>query len=390
MALPKKKYLVKVATYSAYILSLFISFGCTKNFIIPDAKYNAVAVEMFGGKPERNFYVPKHISDSLKLKWSAEINGGINTSALTLQGETIFCSDLSGRIYAFNLTNGKELGYLGYKNLIVAAPIVNQLKLLYAVVEAKDNLTIIYQYDFKTGKFINEIEITGKVVNEMIHLDDSFIVFTEQGSVFRYHYNSHKIWEFKNDNFIHSEAAANDDKLIFGDDKGVVTILNIKTGEKITQLNLKAGIESGFAIHNNLVFFGDNSGNVHSLDINTGKITWSTSIGFKTVTFPIVDDSSLFIGNVRGELFKINPGSGSIVWKLETGGNLNSTGLAFENIIVQPDYNKRILFIDRNDGRIVNSISFEDKLKLSPFFYNDLIFFGTETGKLFAYEVNYN
>jgi len=38
----------------------------------------------------------------------------------------------------------------------------------------------------------------------------------------------------------------------------------------------------------------------------------------------------------------------------------------------------------------VKEIYFEDKLRLSPFFFNDLIFIGTETGKLFAYEVIYN
>ncbi len=390
MKLIKKNNIVKIVTTTVFFLSLFYAEGCTKNFIIPDAKYNAISVGMFGEKPERNFFIQKPISDSLKLKWSVEINGGLNTSAVALQGETIFCSDLSGRIYAFNLKDGKELGYLSYKNLIIAAPIVNQLKLLYAVVEAKDNLSTIYQYDIKTGKMINEIEITGKVIKEMIRLDDGFIVFTEQGNVFRFHYNSRKIWEYKNESFIHSNAAADNDKLIFGDDNGSVTTLNIKTGELLSRVKLQAGIEGGFTIYNNHVYFGDNSGNVQSMDLSTGKITWSASIGFKTVSFPIIDGNSLFIGNVRGDLIKLNLKDGSQSWKLESKGNLNTTGLVFENLIIQPDYNKRILFVDKNDGRIVKEIYFEDKLRLSPFFFNDLIFIGTETGKLFAYEVIYN
>ncbi len=371
-----------------FIVSVILMLqSCAKDIIIPDAKYDAPAIKMFGEIPERKFFVQREIKDSLLLKWSTQINGGINTSALAVQGDFIFCSDLSGRIYAFKLSNGKEQGYLSYKNLICTSPIVNQLKLVFAVIDTKGNKTKIYHYDFRTGRVINEIEIEGKVIKEMIRLEDGFIVATENGKIYRYHYNSTKKWEYTNNNFIHSSAAANKDYLVFGDDKGFITILNITSGEKIHQIKISAGIESGFAIFNNYAFFGDKDGNLYSVDLMQGKIIWNIFAGSRIVTFPMIDDKNIFIGNLKGELLKLNLNDGSLVWKIETQGVINTTGLVFNNIIVQPNYNKKLFMIDKGNGKILNTIEFEDKLRLAPFFYNDMLFLGTETGQLFAYEV---
>ncbi|MCX6150266.1 MAG: PQQ-binding-like beta-propeller repeat protein [Ignavibacteriales bacterium] len=369
------------------VISISFSFGCFKSIIISDSKYDSPAYPMFGKNPARNFFVPLTITDSLKLLWENGINGSLNSSSLVFQGDYLFVSDLSGRIYAFNLMSGKEIGYLNYKGFIVASPIINQLKIIFAVTIPKENKSVIYNYDFRTGKEVSKIEVDGRILTDMIELDDGIIFTTEQGKVYRYHFNSTKKWEYDNNCFIHSSSAANNKTFVFGDDKGNVTALNLNDGNLVFKKKISSGFESGFAVSGDTVYVGDNSGNLFSFDINTGTKFWEFKSGASIKNYLVMNEQFIFVGNLKGEIYKLNKNDGRLIWETKTGGLFNTTPLLFNNRLLLTDLNKKILMIDVESGKIVKSIPFEEKPVLSPMFFNNIIFFGTDEGQIFAYEI---
>ena len=62
-----------------YILGLAVITiaGCTKPLILKNIIADKPGHFMYGGSPERNFYVPEVISDSLEFNWIAETEKNI-------------------------------------------------------------------------------------------------------------------------------------------------------------------------------------------------------------------------------------------------------------------------------------------------------------------------
>ena len=387
----KKIYNTKTICINNIRIMIFLicvsSFcGCAKDILIRDAKYNSENYPMFGKEMGRTFFVPTTVSDSINLKWSTETHGGIFNSSLIIQGDYIFIADLSGRIYAFNINTGKQNGYLNYKGSVSASPILDMLKLIFAADVSQEDNSIIYNYDIKTGKVIYKIDIDGIILNDIVKLDNGFIFTTEQGTVCRYNFNSDKTWEYKNDWYIHSSPAANNKAVIYGDDKGYVTGLDINNGKVMYKEQFSSGFDSGFSVSGDTAYAGDKLGNLYAIDIISGRIFWIFKTSGGIITYPVIDNDYIYIGNLNGDVYKLVKSSGEQVWKIITDGVINVTPLLFNNRLVQPDLNKKIYFINVDSGEIEKTMELENRPVLSPVYFNQTLFLGTDYGQIFAYE----
>jgi len=76
------------------------------------------------------------------------------------------------------------------------------------------------------------------------------------------------------------------------------------------------------------------------------------------------------------------------LWKIETGGIINTTPVLFKNYLVQPDLNRKIYFIDINSGEIAKTYDFEKRVKLSPVYYDGILYLGADKGIINAYQVS--
>ena len=369
-----------------FFLCINIFTGCAKDIFIKNARYDNESYSMFGGKMNRTFFTPISVSDSINLKWTAETHGGIFNSSVIFQGDHIFVADLSGRIYAFNIYDGKQNGYLNFKGSISASPVLDLLKLIFAANVSKEDKSIIHNYDIRTGKEIYKIEIDGIIMNDMLKLDNGFIFTTEQGEVYRYNINSDKTWEYKNDRYIHTSSAANNKIVIFADDKGYVTGLNVNNGNLIFKKQFDYGFDSGFSVSGDTAYAGDKFGNLYAIDLNNGDLFWSQETSGGIINYPVMDDYFIYIGNLQGDIYKIEKSSGKEVWKIKTDGVINTTPILFNNRLIQPDLNNKIYFIDINSGKIVKTMYTDNRPTLSPVYYNETLFLGTDYGQIFAYE----
>jgi len=73
-------------------------------------------------------------------------------------------------------------------------------------------------------------------------------------------------------------------------------------------------------------------------------------------------------------------------WKIKFPGLLDTTPLITENIIILPDILFALHLIDKNDGRVIKSISLEGRAKLTPVIHNNILFIGFDDGVIRAYE----
>ena len=368
-----------------YVFLLVLS-GCSKDIVISDSKYDSISYSMFGQNPGRNFYIPITITDSIKLLWQNEIHGSLISSSVITFDKYVFVSDKSGRIYAFDLKDGKEKGYLNYKGFVSAPSVLNQYKLLLPISIPKDNKTIIHFYDIHLGKEINNVEIEGVVTGEILKFDDGFVMMTEEGKVVKIGLNASKMWEYDNKSFIHSSPASNNNAIIFGDDKGYISGLSTARGDLIYKIQYKGRFESGFAVSGDTAFAGDLVGNLYAIDINSGSVIWKFETDGKVTAFPVMDDQYLYVGNLNGNIYKLRKSDGKLIWQIKTDGLINTTPILFKNKLIQPDLNNKIYFINSLTGQITKSIELENRPVLTPIYFSNILLLGTDYGQIFAYE----
>jgi outer membrane protein assembly factor BamB len=104
---------------------------------------------------------------------------------------------------------------------------------------------------------------------------------------------------------------------------------------------------------------------------------------------PAVDDKNVVIGNLSGALFSLDKLSGEPNWSQQYKGVFNSTPLLTNYRIIIPDLFRSLYIIDKSTG-IPNKIYLlEGRAKLSPVYFDDILFIGFDRGVLRAYDFVY-
>jgi outer membrane protein assembly factor BamB len=371
---------------AAFAILTMLLGGCSSNIAIPKAKFGSPSYSMFGESSSRRFFVPVNIGDTLNLKWEGDINGGFSPTSVTAFGNYIFVPDLSGRIYAFDGDEGKEIGFIKYRGSIVPAPVINEFVLTFPLTGYKDNNSVIYNFNFHSGQEAAKYEVEGKVESEPVKTKDGIIFLTEQGKAIKYDNGNQKVWEYDTKGFIHSQAALSGDRLVFGNDKGNVYSINANTGSLNYAKKTGSGFEGGFTASGDTVFAADNTGVLYCMSLTSGDVLWKYPTGYKINVFPVYDGKYVYIGNLRGEIYKFLGSSGKLLWKVSTDGVINTTPLLFNDFLVQPDLNKKLYFINVENGQIAKTMYFEGRARLSPVYYNETLYLGVDNGKVLAYE----
>ena len=78
---------------------------------------------------------------------------------------------------------------------------------------------------------------------------------------------------------------------------------------------------------------------------------------FRLKSFPAIDSSTVYIANLRGEIYALDINSGRKLWKIETEGLFDATPVITSNYLIVPDQNKKYLFISKQDGKIIKTLS---------------------------------
>jgi outer membrane protein assembly factor BamB len=364
-------------------------FGCGKSLIQITAKLDSDPYPMFGRTSARNFYVPVTVSDSLILNWENEAHGSFTNSSVTIYDEYVFTSDLGGRIYVFDIHDGTKVGMLKSKDAIYSAPLIYKNLIVYAVAEEKYNLSEFIIYNYRTGNEIYYEEIYSRVLSEMIALEDGVIFLTESGRLNRYNLSGKSIWQTETDVTTRCSPALKDDIIIFGNDDGEVVTVDLEDGE-IINVNFIGGIFTGSpTIDEDVAYMSNNNGIIYSVDLNSTEVIWEHDTGARLIMSPAVDDKNVIIGNLSGTLLSLDKLNGKPNWGQQYKGVFNATPLLTNHRIIIPDLFRSLYIIDKITGVPNKIYLLEGRVKLSPVYFDDVLFIGFDRGILRAYEFVY-
>ena len=236
--------------YKIFLLLVIVLIsGCARSVIKYSTKLDENPYKMYGKNPSREFYSPEIISDSLVLKWESEANGSFPNSSISVYDDLVFINDLSGRIFCYQIDSGKKIGSLKYSSgSVYSTPIPFRSKVIFPVALEKENLTELIIYNYDQGKELEDIELPGRVLTQMIALDDDVLFTTEPGIAYRYNSAGIKIWETHTRVPTRSSPALVNNLFIFGNDNGEIIALNDSTGDSVYVKNIGGHFFSGLTI----------------------------------------------------------------------------------------------------------------------------------------------
>ncbi len=376
---------IKSLSISLIVLAAILITGCTQPLVFKYMSSKESGHFMFGKTPQRTFYETDPIDENIELKWSAETSGSQSNSSVVIYRDILFVTDLSGRIYGLNRETGKTFGYEKYPGAVSTAPVINGVRMFFVVNNINEKYSTFINYDLANGKVLIQSIITGSVQNELLKLENGILVLSDSGELIKYNLVGSQEWAVKTNVISRSSPASDGESVLFGNKNGELIAVSLSNGKIKYRNKISGGIEGGVCIDGENAYFGDNSGNIFSVRIADGIINWEFNTHKKILATPVYDNSKIIIGNLGGEIFCINKNDGKLIWHTLTGGVINTTPLLSQTFLIQPDYNKKVYFMDIQDGKIKRTIEFEGRMKLSPVWYDGVLYLGSDKGKISAY-----
>jgi len=174
------------------------------------------------------------------------------------------------------------------------------------------------------------------------------------------------VWEFKSGGPIIGEAVASQGLVVFGDSVGLLTALDLKTGEKKWQKEYDQAFEAAPAIHGDTIYIGCEDMRLYALDLATGEEKWfietddKITAGVNVTKSPDGSATWIVLNGYDGVCRALKTEDGSEVWRHETEQPINGTPAVVDGrFVVFGGCDHYLYILDLATGKPLKSIEGE-------------------------------
>ncbi|MGC6425841.1 MAG: PQQ-binding-like beta-propeller repeat protein [Akkermansiaceae bacterium] len=138
-------------------------------------------------------------------------------------------------------------------------------------------------------------------------------------------------WTYKTEGPIVGEAIVSDGFVVFGNDLGIVSILDAGTGKLVWNKEYEDAIEAAPAIHHGTLFVGCQDSFLYALDLRTGEEKWKyetddkITAGVNIVTDPNSSEPWVILNGYDGTCRALRADDGTVVWEHVTDEFINGS-----------------------------------------------------------------
>jgi outer membrane protein assembly factor BamB/tRNA A-37 threonylcarbamoyl transferase component Bud32 len=191
------------------------------------------------------------------------------------------------------------------------------------------------------------------------------------------------LWIFECEDEIRGTATYDNGVIYVGAYDNNLYALNSATGEFIWKYPTEGGIVSKPAVYENNIYLGSEDSRLHVISPHSGRVVWTYFSDGPIRSSPYIADRHVFIGSDDSNLHIINAVTGRRALKVDLGAPIRSTPLVYgENVYVGVE-NGEFFCIDFR-GKIKWRVRAKRAITSSPALANDVIFYGSVDGNLYA------
>jgi outer membrane protein assembly factor BamB len=174
-------------------------------------------------------------------------------------------------------------------------------------------------------------------------------------------------------------------------EKGVMVF--DKEGNLITQIESDSVYSAPLLLDKGkTLIYATESGNIVSYNIETKMQNWVKGYNERFL-YPLVGNEDIIaIARTTGRVIAVKPSDGSLLWA-ETFREIQKTRInpvyaQGELILANNDNNSIVIVINAMSGKVLSKTSFENETIAMPYFAGKYLYIGTQSGKLYSYNVN--
>ena len=145
--------------------------------------------------------------------------------------------------------------------------------------------------------------------------------------------------------------------------------------------NMESPIHSSPAIYKDYVYVVSDNGILKVIDMQTGEEEWDLDLEAPTNSSPIIHSNRLYIGCEDG-LKAININSHKVSWDYNCD-NVESTPFYYKDVIYFGSDDGHLYGLDE-DGKVKINKKLDDEIKVSPVVVDDNVYIGSTDGKMYS------
>lgn len=145
--------------------------------------------------------------------------------------------------------------------------------------------------------------------------------------------------------------------------------------------NMESPIQSSPAIYKDYIYVVSGEGILKAIDMETGEEEWDLDLEAKTNSSPIIHSNRLYIGCEDG-LKVININNHEIVWEYDCD-NVASTPFFYKDVIYFGSDDGHLYGLNK-DGDVKLNKKLDGELKSSPIVVDDSIYIGSTNSKIYS------
>ncbi|MBL0738398.1 PQQ-binding-like beta-propeller repeat protein [Flavobacterium sp. GN10] len=354
-----------------------------------------------------------------KQKWKFKTNGAVHSSA-SLYNDIVYFGSFDGHYYALNAKTGKEIWRFKTKGEHWYSEIG-----MWGM--KPSNLLMADLWDFYLSTPVIYLDPKTALVIFGSSDGNLYAVDAKKGSL---------KWTFKTKAAIHSTPVLDKSTVYFGGWDGIFYALDCKTGKEKWKFSTEiktgfTGIQASATVSNGIVYFGARDPYFFALDTKTGKLIWKYNAENSWIlSSAVIKDNTVYVGTSdtyallaldaktgeekyrfkgNGYIYSSPAIAGNTIYFGDFSGNFFSLNLlSKKEFQVTPTenrdkYAKTILNNDLLDfshaakatdlsiyaenQRVMNEFYKLGPIVSSPFISNNVIFYGSADGYLYAYNL---
>jgi len=353
-----------------FVLGVVLAPVCSLSAFANDAT-------MFRGDPQHSgIYDAPGVPQYSRVKWKFHTKAGVMSSPAVVNG-VLYVGSNDHYLYAIDAESGSEKWKFKTGSRVSSSPAVANGLVYFASFDgnfyAVDAATGAQKWKFQTdgerryaGKHLHGFEPAGEVMPDPFDfflsspaVSDRTVFFgSGDGRVYALDAAGGSLkWKFQTGDVVHSSPAIANGTIFVGSWDTYFYALDAATGKEKwrfktgddPQIHNQIGIQSSPLIANGTVYFGCRDSNLYALDEKTGVKKWAyNNQGSWVIVSPVIKNGKLFFATSDSGLFHA---------------------------------------VDAGTGKEIYSLSFIWPMFASPAIAGNMLYIGSEEGKLFAIDL---
>lgn len=371
----------QVYTFIA-VLSVVWLLACSHAIRMqPSSNLSSFLWPMFGFDQSHTNAYTEEFSPPLQIAWEQKLSSAPAASSIFAYG-IVFVPTQEGRIFAYDVTNGREIGYLKIKAGQNAAPVYFQHSLLFAMESGKPNL---YCYNITDGKYNwnkNIEEINSPLLLDMVNL----YVATLKGTVLCLDPNDGRSkWQWEGKEPLYAAPVCVDSVIVVGSIDGTITALNSQSGKEEWQVKEKRTLRGSPAVNGNKILWGTVEGSMYALSTRTGEKIWEFQTGAKIYSTPATVDKYVVFGCNNGKIYALQTETGTLLWEFQTLSVVNTPPIIVGTTVYCGSLDHKLYAVDLSTGKSLWSFDAGGQIISAPIFTGSHILVATQNKKVYAF-----